>query len=460
MCSSCNLKQNIDQSVHIKLNYCVRCYNKEQIYGDMIQKFEFYKKILKKKEEYTPNRKKKLKDLIRLNEALLPQTIFVLEEGEIRSYINDIHKSSIRKGFEELEQKYHLNINSEAIPIELIEKLQNLWDSSKKLTSPKVTRFMEELEPFLAKKVKNPTKFLKDLRSFCKIPYFTRAKTGFQVKYTSPFLHNLDSLLKTAKTYKRRILQNTDQKHRFYYFVEEIGQICQFRTVNDALKAAIEQFIRENSAEAMQRLSDRMLKEINSSERAQLIPNIAKYIMDNHEVIFETWFTKILPFDKSRFMASQARTGSRTDFVVRLQYYFRHYEIKKIMEVLKNTTELMLREKTRLKIEKILNDPNLGEEKKKAKIKRAQERLERDLLPENLQLVESQNMSTAPMVARLLLINSEKSFNMILNNIIRYHYKRLNLTTPVQYITNVLESGAEEIRRDLKAFYTIHSREW
>lgn len=82
------------------------------------------------------------------------------------------------------------------------------------------------------------------------------------------------------------------------------------------------------------------------------------------------------------------------------------------------------------------------------------------MLPENLERIQIQNMNSAPMVARLLLLNAEKAFNLILNQIIRYHYRRLNISTPVQYITNVLESGAEEIRRDLKAFYFIHSREW
>lgn len=159
-------------------------------------------------------------------------------------------------------------------------------------------------------------------------------------------------LLKTVKTYRKRILFYTDQKHQFQYFVEKIGQICQFQTVNDALKQAIEIYVKEIASEAMQRFADRMMEEINIREKSNLIPNIAKYIMDNHEVIFETWYTKILPFDKSRFMASQARTGSRTDFVVRLQYKFRHYELKMIMESLKSTTELMIKEKAKSKLKK------------------------------------------------------------------------------------------------------------
>ena len=94
ICTSCKLKQNIDQSVHISKNYCVRCYNKEQIYQDMIQKFNFYQRILKEKGDLTPIRKKKLKELIRLNEILLPQTIFELEDGEIISNLQNYLENS------------------------------------------------------------------------------------------------------------------------------------------------------------------------------------------------------------------------------------------------------------------------------------------------------------------------------------------------------------------------------
>ncbi|MCF2141577.1 MAG: hypothetical protein K9W44_16100 [Candidatus Lokiarchaeota archaeon] len=460
ICTSCKLKQNIDQSVHISKNYCVRCYNKEQIYQDMIQKFNFYQRILKEKGDLTPIRKKKLKELIRLNEILLPQTIFELEDGEIISNLKEMQKNAIKTGMKELEKKYGLNINDDAITYELIDKLRPIWESSQKISKNKITYYLEQLEPFIDKKIENIPKFFKDLRSSCHIPYFTKTNKGYCIKYMRPFPFNQNFLLKTVKTYRKRILFYTDQKHQFQYFVEKIGQICQFQTVNDALKQAIEIYVKEIASEAMQRFADRMMEEINIREKSNLIPNIAKYIMDNHEVIFETWYTKILPFDKSRFMASQARTGSRTDFVVRLQYKFRHYELKMIMESLKSTTELMIKEKAKSKLKKIQNDKSLSEEKRLLKIKRINERLQNDLLPENLERIQIQNMNSAPMVARLLLLNAEKAFNLILNQIIRYHYRRLNISTPVQYITNVLESGAEEIRRDLKAFYFIHSREW
>jgi len=35
-CKSCGLEQNLDQSVHIKQKYCVSCYNKEQVFREMM----------------------------------------------------------------------------------------------------------------------------------------------------------------------------------------------------------------------------------------------------------------------------------------------------------------------------------------------------------------------------------------------------------------------------------------
>lgn len=460
VCQSCNLKQNIDQSVHISLNYCVRCYNKEQIYRDMIKKFDFYKLHLEETNRYTKIRKNKLKDLIRLNEILLPQTMFVLEDGEIQTYLSEIQRDAIKKGLQELEAIYHLNVNEDAITHELIEKIKPIWQNKRLPSKQEQNALIEELEPFIDKKIENLDRFFKDLRKIVKIPYFTNYKGKFQVKYMRPFQFNESYLFRNVKTYRRRILKYTDQKERFNYFIKQIGQSCQFQTVNDALKASIEDYAQIIAKDDIELFTDRLLHEINNREDSQLIPNIAKYIMDNHEYIFETWFTKILPFDKSRFMASQARTGSRTDFVVRLQYTFRNYELKMISETLKETTELMIREKAQKKIEKFQQDETLSEEKRQMKIDRTQDRLEKDLQPEKLKQLQIQNMNGSPMVARFLLINGEKSFNIVLNTIIRYHYKRLKIDTPVQYITNVLESGAEEVRKDLKAYYIIQSREW
>ncbi len=430
------------------------------MHRESMQKFEFYRIHLEKQQQYTKIRKKKLKDLIRLNEVLLPQTIFILEDGEIRVNLKEIQRDAIKKGLQELEKKYHLKVNEDAITYELTEKIKPIWQS-KRIPSEKIqNQLIDELEPFIDKKIESKKDFFKDFRKNVRIPYFTLVKGKYQIKYMHPFQFNETYLLRTVKTYRNLILKYTNQRHRFQYFVEQIAQICQFQTVDDGLKYAIEKYALGISKKDIEIFGDRMLTEINQSEDSPLIPNIAKYIMDNSEYIFETWYTKILPFDKSRFMASQAHTGSRTDFVVRLQYHFRSYELKMIADNLRDTTEMMIREKGKNKIAKLLADKGLTEEKRNLKIQRTQDRMEKNLQPEKLKQIQIQNVNGFPMVARFLLLNAEKAFNIVLNKIIRFHYKRLRITTPVQYITNVLESGAEEIRKDLKAFYLIQSREW
>ena len=460
ICRSCLLKQNIDQSVHIAENYCVRCYNKEQMHRESMNRFEFYRIYLEKQQQYTKIRKTKLKDLIRLNEILLPQTIFILEDGEIRANLKDIQKDAIKKGLQELEKKYHLKVNEDAITYELTEKIKPIWQSKRMPSELVQNKLIDELEPFIDKKIESKKDFFKDFRKNVRIPFFTLINGKYQIKYMHPFQFNEAYLLRTVKTYRNRILTYTNQRHQFQYFVEQIAQICQFQTVNDALKQAIEEYSLGIAKKDIEIFGDRMLTEINRTEKSPLIPNIAKYIMDNSEYIFETWYTKILPFDKSRFMASQSHTGSRTDFVVRLQYHFRSYELKMIADSLKETTELMIREKGKNKIASLLADESLTDEKRNLKIQREQDRMEADLQPEKLKQIQVQNVNGSPMVARFLLLNAEKAFNIVLNKIIRFHYARLKMTTPVQYITNVLESGAEEIRKDLKAFYLIQSREW
>ena len=69
-CKSCGLEQNLDQSVHIKQKYCVSCYNKEQIHREMMMKMEKFIRFLKEKKQYTKIRRKRVQDLIRLNEMM------------------------------------------------------------------------------------------------------------------------------------------------------------------------------------------------------------------------------------------------------------------------------------------------------------------------------------------------------------------------------------------------------
>jgi hypothetical protein len=203
-----------------------------------------------------------------------------------------------------------------------------------------------------------------------------------------------------------------------------------------------------------------MLDELNSRETAELIPNISIYIMDHYEKIFYTWFTSFLPFDKHRFIAEYPKAMSRTDFALKLEYIFTSSEITMIRNALIGGTEQLIRSKAQDQIDKIKVDPNILAGDKSTKIAQINTRLTQDLLHENLKKKQDEQANSAKMVARYLIINSEKAFNVILDKIIRFHYKRLKITTPVQFITNVSRSSAEEIKKQLDVIYWISSREW
>ena len=462
-CKSCGLEQNLDQSVHIKQRYCVGCYNKEQIHREMMTKMEKYIRFLKEKKRYTKIRRSRVKDLIRLNEMMAPLTFFLLEEGEIDGIINDIRVKALKKGIEAVQQKFNLDIkNIHAIKPELIDNLIPTWKYKQNPPKDKLSDFKNLLDPVIDISSLNDSilkQFYQELKKNSTVSYFTFSNGSYLMKYQPLFKYKKKYLLHTVKTYKSQIEKAASQPIQFKYFVNFVGEDCQFQTLNDRLTKSIQKYILGLAKRDIDLISKRMINDINRSEQSNLIPNIAKYIMDNSEYIFTNWFTRILPFDKSRFMVSQAKTGSRTDFVVRLQYHFRSYELKTISNSLKETTELLLKARTQQKIVKTKKNDQLSKEKKANRLQKAKNQLEENLKPENLKKTQIENAKGAPMVARLLILNSEKAFNIILNKIIRYHYKRLKITTPVSYITNVLESGAVEKNRELKAYYMIQSRE-
>ena len=463
ICKSCGLEQNLDQSVHIKQAYCVGCYNKEQVHREMTTKMEKYIRFLKEKKQYTNIRRKRVQDLIRLNEMMAPLTFFLLEEGEIDGIINDIRVKALKKGIEEVKQKFNLDIkNIHAIKPELIDNLIPIWNYKQNPPKDKLFNFKNLLDPVIDISSLNESKlkhFYQEFKKYSTVSYFTFSNGSYLIKYQPLFKYKKKYLLQTVKTYKSQIEKAASQPIQFKNFVNFVGEDCQFQTLNDKLTKSIQKYILGLAKRNIDLISKRMINDINQSEQSDLIPNIAKYIMDNSEYIFTNWFTRILPFDKSRFMVSNSKTGSRTDFVVRLQYHFRTYELKMIENSLEETTELLLKAKAQQKIEKLRND-QLSKEKKELKIQKIKTQLEENLKPENLKKTQIENANVHPIIARFLILNSEKAFNLILNKIIRYHYKRLNIQTSVSYITNVLESGAVEKNRELKAFYLIHSREW
>ncbi len=479
-CNTCGKVQNIDQSVHIQMNYCVSCYNKEQIYRDVKKKMDNYIIALQNNHQYTKTRKQKLKDLTLLNEILLPSTIFELEDGEVLDRLHDAQRNAFKKGMSSLREKYHLRINEDAVTMDLVNKMASLWHY-KRIPSPgKLNELSTYLEPFIEPVIQDKKSFFADLKQAVVIPAFTQLAEKltstqkfpqkviterpilppFTIIPVSPFLFTDKAIIQVVKAYRKKISKVSTQAEQFRFFLQRVGEFCQFQTAEDRLKDGIEQYVLEYGGTDLHKFSNRVMQQINQMEDAPLIPNIAKYIMDNYEYIFETWYTDILTFDRSRFMVSQAKTGSRTDFVVRLQYRFRSYEIKMIADALRNTTEILLKNKADQRIVKILKDDNLTSEEKNTQITSVKTKLEKDLQPDQLAQIRQQNANGAPMVARLLLLNTEKAFNLVLTEVIQYHYKRLRIDTTVQYITNVLESGAVENRGDLKAYYLIQSREW
>lgn len=459
-CNSCGREQNLDQSVHIKLKYCVSCYNKEQIHRESLRKIQMYIDLLKEKKKYSKIRRQKIHDIIRINEIILPLTIFQLEDGEVLDYLQEARRNAFKAGLKQIAEKYHLTLNPDIITHELINKLKPIWKFRRAPKSQKLDESLSPLDPFIDKPIKEKQQFFKDIKKTITIPYFTKVKGKYLMKQVKPFKFSDSYILKTVKAYRKTIEKAATQPEQFRRFLKALGENCQFQTIDDRLKLGIQQYAKEVSEDEIKVLTNRMISEIDQAENSFLIPNIAKHIMDNHERLFEKWYCSILPFDKSRFMSVQAKTGSRTDFVVRLQYHFRKYELKMIHDALWESSEYLVRARTDQKLIKIKKDASLTPEQKKLKIAKAMERLEKNLSAEKLQQTREQNAKGSPMVARFLLLNAEKAFNMVLDKIIRYHYKRLKLTTPVSYITNVLESGAEEKKGELKSFYLIQSREW
>jgi len=425
---------------------------------------EKFIRFLKEKKQYTKIRRKRVQDLIRLNEMISPLTFFLLEEGEIDGLINDIRIKAVKKGIKTIEKKFKLNIkNIHAIKPELIENLIPIWKYKQYPPKDKLNYFKNLINPVIDLSPLNESELKKLYQEFKKnstVSYFTLSNGSYIIKYQPLFKYKKKYLLQTVKTYKSQIEKAASQPIQFKYFVKFIGEDCQFQTINDRLTKSIQKYILGLAKRDIDLISKRMINDINQAEQSNLIPNIAKYIMDNSEFIFSNWFTRILPFDKSRFMVSQAKTGSRTDFIVRLQYHFRNYELKMIANSLRETTEMLLKSKAEQKIAKIKKSEQMPKEKKDLKIKKIQDQLDENLKPENLKKIQIENVNGAPMVARLLLLNSEKAFNLVLNKIIRHEYRRLKIKNTVSYITNVLESGAIEKNKELKAYYLIHSREW
>jgi hypothetical protein len=58
-----------------------------------------------------------------------------------------------------------------------------------------------------------------------------------------------------------------------------------------------------------------------------------------------------------------------------------------------------------------------------------------------------------------LLLNSEKAFNNIIAYVLRHYYKKLKITSPVNYITNVSAREMKVTQKFIEVSYRISSRD-
>ncbi len=445
-CTCCGKSQNVDQSVHIDENYCVTCYNKEQVYRDFLKKLRMYKLILKKEGKYTEIRRKKIKVFKTISEILIPANIFDLEDTQVMDILYERRKEAFKEAIKEVALKYKIDqLNEKSIDDAWIESMKEIWDYKTLRFEDQMEKFTDLWEGILDIKKVDKDKFeaiFKDLQKTVRLQRFNYIKTRdkFEIKPLKPFFKFSNSYIEgIVKTYQREIAHDTKQINLFRYFVNWVGNDCQFQTAKDALKESIEKYILYTAKEDVDKIFLEMNDHIKSLEDSHLIPNIAKYIMDTHEHTFARWYCKILPFNKSRFTASKARTGSRTDFIVNLAYIFKNKELNAIADALRENTEKLIRDKYEVKIERYVDKEGWTQERIDKRIQGLKDELQEELQPEKLKETQEKNADTAPMVARYLLLNAEKAFNMVMNRIIQYQYKRLKIRTPVySFLPNLL----------------------
>jgi hypothetical protein len=464
VCKTCQKEQNLDQSLHVKQAYCVSCFNKEQIHGDMMEDMQNFIDHLKLNNQYTKARKKKINDLIKLNEILLPSTIITMDDEDILSTLKEAQQLAFKMAIQSNLMKYKYEIvDTYKIDNDFLKNIEPIWQYKRSIPKDHIKDLKIVLEPVIklpTMSEKKINELFSDLKKQSKIPYFTQIKGNYIFKYLSPFKLKDGYLLKTVKTYRKKIIKANNHIEKFQRFIQVIGNKCQFQTMDDKLMKALQGYMQEYRKEELDIFTKRILKEINGLESTFLIPNMAKYILDNYERIFYRWYCNLMCFNRNKFMVDNARTGSRTDFVIQLFYNYDNSELKVISRVLEDTTELMLKDKGKIKISKLKKNKALTPEDRQKKIAKVEERLIKSLEPAALAQKQIDQKKTAPMVARVLVLNAEKAFNIVLDKVIRYHYKRLGLTTPVQYITNVLSSKFHQTKNNLEVSYLIQSREW
>jgi transcription elongation factor Elf1 len=463
-CNVCGISQNLDQSVHIKEKLCVTCYAKEQVWNRVEQQIKFYENQLKQTKKLSKIRKQKIVNLRLLNDLIAPNSILDFSEEDMIANLNEMQKSAVQRTLKIINTQIPLPaLNSDNIDEKIIQAVIALGKFKRKMPAAKYDEFLSLFSPVFAIKEISPEQIpelFKLLGKLTTIPKIEANSGKYLIKQLPLQKFKAAELLKTWKAYKKAVISANEQIKHFEHLMQFIAAHSQFQTVDDKMMHAIRAFCEKERKEEMKELTDWMLKGINGQEDAALIPNISRFILQNAEQIFYTWYSRILPFNKSQLLIANPKAMSRTDFALQIQYSYTKQELNLLKKILIENTETLIRAKAADRIAKIQANTTFSPEQKKVKIETEEKYLAQDLTPEKLKAAQEKNGATFNTTARFMVLNAEKAFNIVLDDIIRFHYKRLNLTTPVQFITNVGRSSVQESKSKLVATYWISSREW
>jgi hypothetical protein len=463
VCQICERDQNIDQTIHIKRKICVTCFNKAQVYEKVEKKIAFFEQFLKKSGKFTTGKKKIISQLRIANSFLPSADILDVREEDLTPAITDLQRKAITLGLKEILSQYQLpEFKDDNITVDVLKSLRTAWKYKTKTPAAQMQNVINALGSIFPGTSINSDqipKILGDLRKTAKIEAFQVVNGKSAIKKI-PF-EKLDPTALTQAILKNRklVLKTATPFAYFKEMVTFLAESCQFQTMDEILGQKFSEFVKQKKAPELERLKTWLLNNINLQENAPLLPNVANFVLENSYQIFYTWFTDILGFDKTRFAVFHPKAMSRTDFAVQLQYRYTKAELKLISDLVRDNITNMIQNKAALKIAKIQKDPSLDPEKKKQKIQSENDYLAKDLQPDRIQNILKRELDNVPQIARFLVLYAERAINMILTQIMEWHYKRLNWNVSVVYVSNISKSSAEKVKGEWVVNYWISSRE-
>ncbi|MHA1793704.1 MAG: hypothetical protein ACTSVI_13760 [Promethearchaeota archaeon] len=119
-------------------------------------------------------------------------------------------------------------------------------------------------------------------------------------------------------------------KSNFKAMVDRLARVTKFNTFSGILREKmIEEYKRKYKN------YPRFRRMLNIAWKRYKTNQVAKFIKDNHEKIFYTWFCKMFYFDESRLKILDPDTRSDVDFNAKFQYFYTRDEIEYIEHVIK-----------------------------------------------------------------------------------------------------------------------------